>query len=206
VNESTYRISEEQSELDGDLIFQWLSYESYWAKGRDRDVIDRFLRRLLPGRDLRRDAPGCGGPASSRMARPSPGFCDVFVDEGHRGHGLGHRLAQWAVEWIEQRDIPRAVLATADAHGVYAALGFQPVQNPQRWMEIDRRPQQHSVTERENARRAGGPTSRASRMWPIAMARRHHLMWTLANPAKESDAGRVCQWNQSVAMGWPVPA
>jgi hypothetical protein len=32
------------------------------------------------------------------------------------------------------------VLATLDAHGVYAKAGFVPVGHPERWMEIDTRP------------------------------------------------------------------
>jgi hypothetical protein len=36
--------------------------------------------------------------------------------------------------------VPRLVLATHDAHGVYAALGFEPLRYPERWMEIDIRP------------------------------------------------------------------
>jgi len=36
--------------------------------------------------------------------------------------------------------VPRIVLATMDAHGVYAKVGFAPLVNPDRYMEIDRRP------------------------------------------------------------------
>jgi GNAT superfamily N-acetyltransferase len=152
VDESKYRISDERADLNGDRIFQWLSVESYWAKGRARDVIDRSFAGSFPVGIY-------AGPDQVAVARiVSDGatfawLCDVFVDEGHRGQGLGKRLAQWAVDWIELRGINRVILATADAHEVYASVGFQPLQSPQRWMEIDRRPQRHEVTERENARR-----------------------------------------------------
>ena len=33
----------------------------------------------------------------------------------------------------------RLLLATADAHGVYAKFGFTPLAEPQQWMELDRR-------------------------------------------------------------------
>jgi hypothetical protein len=36
--------------------------------------------------------------------------------------------------------VQRFVLATRDAHGVYARVGFKPVAAPQRFMEIDERP------------------------------------------------------------------
>jgi hypothetical protein len=31
------------------------------------------------------------------------------------------------------------ILATHDAHGVYAPLGFNPLARPQYWMELDER-------------------------------------------------------------------
>jgi hypothetical protein len=44
------------------------------------------------------------------------------------------------VEWAERHGIKRVILATLDAHGVYAKAGFQPVGHPERWMKIDTRP------------------------------------------------------------------
>jgi hypothetical protein len=35
--------------------------------------------------------------------------------------------------------VRRIVLATRDAHEVYAGVGFAPLAAPERWMEIDRR-------------------------------------------------------------------
>jgi GNAT superfamily N-acetyltransferase len=67
-------------------------------------------------------------------------LCDVYVDPDHRGRGLGTMLANWTVEWAERHGVKRVVLATLDAHGVYAKAGFVPVGHPERWMEIDTRP------------------------------------------------------------------
>ena len=50
---------------------------------------------------------------------------DVYVDPGHRRHGLG----RWLVEtMLAHPDVPgvRWVLHTGDAHGLYARLGFEP--------------------------------------------------------------------------------
>jgi len=140
VVDETYRLSEDPAELDLDRVFQWLSGESYWAFGRERDVVERSFSGsssagiYQAGRQV----------AVARIVSDGATFawlCDVFVDADHRGHGLGRRLSRWAIEWIEQRGIPRILLTTRDAHIVYASAGFGPLRNPSRWMEIDDRPQ-----------------------------------------------------------------
>ena len=67
-------------------------------------------------------------------------LCDVYVDRDHRGRGLGTMLANFTVTWAERHGIKRLVLATVDAHEVYAKVGFTPLGHPERWMEIDTRP------------------------------------------------------------------
>ncbi|GII25152.1 GNAT family N-acetyltransferase [Planosporangium mesophilum] len=135
-----YRFSEDPAELDLECIVRWISQEAYWAKGREPSAIERSFANSF--------AVGAYGPsgqvAVARIVSDLATFawlCDVFVDPGHRGRGLGTRIAHWAVEWAEQRSIPRIVLATVDAHGVYANAGFTPLAHPQRWMQIDRRPE-----------------------------------------------------------------
>ena len=133
-----YRLSENPADLDFDRIFPWIS-GAYWAKGRDRCVVERSFAHSFPL--------GVYGPAGqvavARIVSDLATFawlCDVFVDAPHRGHGLGTRIARWAVDWAEQRGILRVVLATVDAHEVYAKAVFTPLDHPQRWMHIDRRP------------------------------------------------------------------
>src|SRR5512138_270430 len=114
-----------------DRVFQWLSVESYWAKDRDRDLVERSFASSFPVGIYSADQQ----VAVARIVSDSATFawlCDVFVDTAHRGHGLGKRLAQWAVDWADRRGVNRIVLATADAHGVYASVGFVPFANPQR--------------------------------------------------------------------------
>jgi GNAT superfamily N-acetyltransferase len=134
-----YRLSEDPTRLDLDRIFRWISEEAYWAKGRERPEVERSFANSFPV--------GVYGPtgqvAVARIVSDQATFawlCDVFVDSGHRGRGLGTQLARWAVDWAERHGILRIVLATLDAHEVYASAGFTPLAHPQRWMQIDRRP------------------------------------------------------------------
>ncbi len=137
---SDYRLSEDPAELDLDRIVQWISTDAYWAKGRSRATIERSFAHSVPVGLYSADGQQV---AVARIVSDYATFtwlCDVYVEPAHRGHGLGTMIANWAVAWAERNDIPRVILATLDAHGVYAKAGFAPVGYPERWMEIDTRP------------------------------------------------------------------
>jgi GNAT superfamily N-acetyltransferase len=62
-------------------------------------------------------------------------LCDVFVLPGDRGHGLGKWLMECIKSHPDLQGLRRWMLATRDAHGLYAQFGFTPVE-PERFMEI----------------------------------------------------------------------
>lgn len=55
--------------------------------------------------------------------------------EAHRGQGLAIWLMEVICSHAELQGLRRWSLATLDAHGLYARLGFTPVAQPERWME-----------------------------------------------------------------------
>src|SRR4030095_4575132 len=61
--------------------------------------------------------------------------CDVFVDESARGRGVGGALMAAITSEPRLRDLRRVLLATRDAHELYARYGFRPLGQPERWME-----------------------------------------------------------------------
>jgi GNAT superfamily N-acetyltransferase len=63
-------------------------------------------------------------------------LCDVYVDEAHRGNGLGELLVQAAVEHPQLQGLRRLILATRDAHTLYEKFGFKTLNNPEKWMEL----------------------------------------------------------------------
>ncbi|GAA2645158.1 N-acetyltransferase [Paractinoplanes durhamensis] len=137
---SDYRLSENPTELDMDRVVRWISTDAYWAKGRTRELIERAFANSFP---VGLYTPSGTQAAVARIVSDRATFtwlCDVYVDRDHRGRGLGTTLADWSVAWAERHDIKRVILATLDAHGVYAKAGFTPIGHPERWMEIDRRP------------------------------------------------------------------
>jgi GNAT superfamily N-acetyltransferase len=63
-------------------------------------------------------------------------LADVYVLEDHRGQGLSKWLLETVLAHPELQGLRRFLLATRDAHGLYARYGFEPLANPTRLMEI----------------------------------------------------------------------
>lgn len=135
-----YLMSTDPVRLDLDLVHHWLSTDAYWAVGRDRETVLRAFAGSVPFGVYR---PGDGQQvAVARVVTDGATFawlCDVYVDRAERGRGLGTWLACAARDHLATLGVRRIVLATHDAHGVYARVGFSPVR-ADRWMELDRRP------------------------------------------------------------------
>ena len=60
---------------------------------------------------------------------------DVFVLTAHRGRGIATWLMECITSHPDLQGLRRWMLATADAHGLYAKFGFTPMKAPARWME-----------------------------------------------------------------------
>jgi GNAT superfamily N-acetyltransferase len=66
-------------------------------------------------------------------------LADVYVLEDHRGRGLGKALVEAVVEHPAVAGLPRVVLATLDAHGLYEQYGFENLRGDERFMAIEAR-------------------------------------------------------------------
>ena len=121
-----YRFTTDRADVDRAAVHRWLSERSYWARGRSRATQDAAIDGSLcfgvveraSGRQV----------AFARVVTDGATFawlCDVFVDEEHRGGGVGVALVAGTVAHLEALGLPRVVLATADAHGLYEKYGFE---------------------------------------------------------------------------------
>jgi GNAT superfamily N-acetyltransferase len=132
----TYWISDDPTLLNFELVHEWLSTLSYWARDRPRAVMEKAIARSL---NLGAYDDTGGQVGYCRWVTDGATFawlCDVFVDPAHRGVGLGVFLVETAVAHPEVRDL-RLMLGTKDAHELYRKFGFtKPV--PERLLE--RRP------------------------------------------------------------------
>src|SRR5436305_12554382 len=86
---ASYEIATDPSRLDRDLIHRFLSEESYWAKGRSREIVDRSIENSMCFGVYEGDSTQV---AFARVVTDRCTFAwlaDVFVVPEHRGHGLG---------------------------------------------------------------------------------------------------------------------
>jgi GNAT superfamily N-acetyltransferase len=129
-----YEISTDKSRLDVGMIHQFLG-SSYWAKNIPRAVIERSIQNSVCFGAF------CGGQqvGFARVITDRATFAylaDVFVLPEHRGRGLSKMLMRAILDHPELQGLRRWMLATADAHGLYAQFGFQPLPNPENFMTL----------------------------------------------------------------------
>lgn len=160
VLQGDYIISTDKDKLDIDFIHSFLT-TSYWAEGISKEVVGRSIEGSLcfgvflnnsqtpasegkqavpaaPSLKLQRSKAG-RQVGFARMITDQTTFAylaDVFIDEDHRGKGLSKWLVKVILSHAGLQGLRRIMLATRDAHVLYAQLGFTPVNNPERWMQI----------------------------------------------------------------------
>lgn len=130
-----YEISDDPERLNLNLIHTWLSTDAYWALGRTRDVMDRSVAGSTNFGLYDRQGEQL---AFARIVSDRATFawlCDVYVERGARGHGLGTWFVNAVCEEVRSWGLRRLILATMDAHGLYEKIGFTAMSQPERWME-----------------------------------------------------------------------
>ncbi|GAA3177391.1 MULTISPECIES: GNAT family N-acetyltransferase [Streptomyces] len=130
-----YELSTDPARLDRARLHRWLSEDTYWASGRTRERQERAVAGSL---NFALYATGSGRQAAyARVVTDHATFawlCDVYVDRADRGRGLGTALVEAVAADLTARGLPRVVLATRDAHGVYEKAGFRPLPVPGEWL------------------------------------------------------------------------
>ncbi len=126
-------ISTDPARLDIDAIHSFLT-RAYWAKGRTREVIARYVQYSL----VFGVYDGARQVGLARIVSDYTTFawlCDVFIHEDYRGKGTGKWLIETILAHPDLQGLRRIMLTTHDAHGLYAKYGFQAVATPENWME-----------------------------------------------------------------------
>ncbi|BAU54564.1 acetyltransferase GNAT family protein [Mucilaginibacter gotjawali] len=129
-----YLISTDKSLLDFNSIYQYLSEESYWAKGLPAERLAMAIENSMCFGIFKENRQA----GFARVVTDKATFayiCDVFVLPGYRGIGLSKWLIQSITEHPELQGLRRWSLATADAHGLYSQFGFTQLSRPENWME-----------------------------------------------------------------------
>jgi GNAT superfamily N-acetyltransferase len=127
-------VDTDPNRLDLSVVHGFLA-GSYWARGIPFDAVERSVKNSL-----------CFGLYDgelqigfARLITDQATFAylaDVFVVESHRGRGLGKLLMSAVVAHPSVQGLRRWLLATRDAHELYARYGFKPLAAPERFMEL----------------------------------------------------------------------
>ena len=133
-----YAVSDDPARFDFERAYGWISEESYWGQGIPRETLRKAMENSLVVGAYADDGV-MAGMARVVTDRATFGWiCDVFVDEAHRGAGIGKMMMAYLKAHPDMQGFRRLHLATRDAHGLYAQYGFVPLTGVENWMEIRR--------------------------------------------------------------------
>jgi GNAT superfamily N-acetyltransferase len=130
-----FYVSTDKSKLDLELIHRFLNNDSYWARGRSREVVRKSIENSL-----------CFGVFNAKdqvgFARVVTDYAvfawilDLFILNAFRKKGLGKLLVESIMNHTELQKLQRWGLTTEDAHGLYEQYGFKIISKPNLFMEI----------------------------------------------------------------------
>lgn len=132
----TMRIAIKQPTASDIDVIHALLAETYWSPGIPRETVARAAANSICV--VARDESGAL-TGFARLVTDRATFawlCDVIVLPAHQGQGVARALVRALQAHPELQGLRRWLLGTKDAHGVYAPLGFTPIEEPHRLMHI----------------------------------------------------------------------
>lgn len=138
--QSDFLISTDKNLLDIDVIYNFLRYESYWAKDRPREIVEKSIENSLLCFGIYKEnvAGTIEQVGFARVITDMATFaylCDVFVVPEFRGIGLSKWLMGIITTHPELQMVRRMLLVTYDAHKLYAQYGFKYIDMPGQFMQ-----------------------------------------------------------------------
>ncbi len=117
-----FELDDDRERIDADAVHAYISGESYWGRGRSRELVEQTIARSTRVVGLYHEGVLVGFARAVSDGVTVAYLADVYVLAAYRGRGLGIELvreildgAGWPVRWL---------LHTADAQGLYRKLGF----------------------------------------------------------------------------------
>jgi len=135
ISENGFIFSDQKALLDIEAIHQYLSVESYWAKGIPLSTVKRSIENSLCF-GIYKDQEQIGFARWITDKATFAWLCDVYVKENYRGLGLSKKLMSFMIFHSDLQGLRRYQLATLDAHGLYEQFGFSAIQNSENQMGI----------------------------------------------------------------------
>jgi GNAT superfamily N-acetyltransferase len=132
-----FELDDDRSRVDLDAVHAFISGESYWGRGRPREIVRRAVEGSLRVVGLYRGAELIGFARAVSDGTTLAYLADVYVLAPFRGRGLGMELVREILEGGdggEGGNLSRVhwLLHTADAEELYERFGFRrgPVRYP----------------------------------------------------------------------------
>lgn len=130
-----FYITTDKEKLDIKLIHDFLNNDSYWAKGRSEETIQKSIDNSLCFGVYK-------GSQQIGFARVVTDYAvlawilDVFILKEFRKQALGVKLLESIMNHSDLQKLQRWGLATDDAHGLYKKFGFELIKRPEIFMEL----------------------------------------------------------------------
>ncbi len=131
----TYLFSDDKTKLQIDVIYNYLSKESYWAQYIPLTTVKAAIEGSCCFGIYENDIQI--GFARVVSDKATFGYlADVFVLPEYRGKALSKELMRFIMAAPYLQGLRRFMLATKDAQGLYKQFGFNTLAAPERIMEI----------------------------------------------------------------------
>ena len=131
----SYRFTNDVALMDIDAIHDYLSNHSYWVQKIPYQVVEQAVKNSA-----------CFGVFDkneqvgfARLVTDYTTFgylMDVYILPAHRGKGLSKELMNFILSFIDKTTFRGIMLATKDAHSLYARYGFEPLATPEKFMQL----------------------------------------------------------------------
>jgi GNAT superfamily N-acetyltransferase len=119
-----YTITTDKSKIDIDLVYNYLSKESYWSKNISLELVKRSIENSVCFSIFYDDRQV--GFARVITDKATFGYlADVFIITAYQRRGLARWLIKTILEHEELKGFRSWMLATKDAHGLYEKFGFK---------------------------------------------------------------------------------
>lgn len=134
-----FTISDDKEKIDAEYVHGFLT-TSYWSPGIPIEKVKRGIENSMcfgVYHNNDQSLPVGRQVGFARVITDKATFAyiaDVFIDENYRGKGLSKLLMKTIMSHPDLQGLRRIMLATKDAHGLYAQFGFVPFTTPERWM------------------------------------------------------------------------
>ena len=128
-----YRLSTDPTAMQIDAIHAYLT-RSYWSAGIPLATVGTAVANSIGVGVFKQGAQvGFGRVTTDRATFAY--LADVYVLEEHQRQGLAQAMVKALHDHAELQGLRRWMLATSDAHGVYARLGWTKVTDTTPFMQ-----------------------------------------------------------------------